>query len=144
MNGLKKLGARVFASVAIMALAATVLLAQTKDTKSKAAGSSSTAKASTPTAKKTSSKPAAEKLDINAATRDQLKELPGIGDATADKIIAGRPYRAKNDLVKRKIVSESTYEGIKEQIIAHQPKAAASGGDAKGGGADKKTAPPKK
>ncbi|HZQ92825.1 MAG TPA: helix-hairpin-helix domain-containing protein [Terriglobales bacterium] len=142
MSGLKKLSARVFVSVAIMALAATVALAQTKDSKSKAAGSSAPAKATTAPAKKTSSKHV-EKLDINAATRDQLKELPGIGDATADKIIAGRPYRAKNDLVKRKIISESTYEGIKEQIIAHQPKAAAAGGDAKGGGSDKKTAPKK-
>jgi competence protein ComEA len=60
-------------------------------------------------------------LDINTATAAQLKALPGMGDAYVARLIAGRPYTAKNQLTTRGILPQSTYEAIKDQIIAHRP-----------------------
>jgi competence protein ComEA len=69
---------------------------------------------------------ASEKLDINSATKDQLEALPGIGNAYSQKIIDGRPYNSKRDLLTRKIVPQKTYDGIQEKIIAHRATGAKS------------------
>ena len=60
-------------------------------------------------------------IDINSAKKEELKKLPGISDAEAVKIIAGRPYGSKAWLVSRKIIDAAVYEGLKQQVIAKQP-----------------------
>lgn len=64
---------------------------------------------------------ATDKIDINTATADQLKAIPGIGDAYSKRIIDGRPYTAKNQLVSRGILPQGVYDKIKDQIIANKP-----------------------
>ncbi len=70
----------------------------------------------------TAAAPKADPVDINSATAMQLKALPGVSEGDAAKIIQGRPYTDKNQLVSRKVVPESTYEKIKDQIVAKQSK----------------------
>jgi competence protein ComEA len=61
-------------------------------------------------------------LDINTASMDDLTALPGIDDARAKRIMAARPYKDKDELVKKGILSQATYDKIKEQIVAGQPR----------------------
>jgi competence protein ComEA len=78
--------------------------------------------------KKAATKPAATAksapLDINSASKDQLSALPGIGDAYSQKIIDGRPYARKDQLVSKNVVPQATYDKIKGQITAKQAPAA--------------------
>lgn len=112
--------ATIFGVTLTIATSSTTLAQAGTGTSNSKAETSSTAKAKTST-------PASEKLDINSATKEQLDALPGIGDAYATKIIANRPYRTKRDLATKKIIPESTYNKIKDQIIAHQATATSGG-----------------
>lgn len=59
-------------------------------------------------------------VDLNSAGVEELKKLPGIGEAYAAKIVKGRPYRGKNELVQRKVLPEGVYEKIRDRVVARQ------------------------
>lgn len=113
---MKRIERKLMAQIAVLVFALS-LLGSTALGQAAPGAASAPSKSSAMAAAKT----AAEKLDLNTATKDQLKELPGIGDAYSQKIIDGRPYRAKNQLVQKKIVPQATYDKIKDLIIAKQP-----------------------
>jgi DNA uptake protein ComE-like DNA-binding protein len=100
---------RKFLSGLIAAIFALSLISGTAVAQYSTSEKSSTAKAAK-----------ADLLDINSASKDELEALPGVGPAYSQKIIDGRPYKKKTDLLNKKIVPASTYNKIKDKIIAKQ------------------------
>ncbi len=99
---------RVLGAMLTLLLLASLAMAQS--------GSSSKSSSKTPAA----STQASSLVDINSATKDQLSALPGIGDKYSDKIIAGRPYANKSQLVSKKVLPQGVYNKISSMIIAKQ------------------------
>lgn len=112
---------RALAVLFMLSLFATASFAQ--------GGTAASGKDATATKKSASSSAKTKKadlVDINAASKEDLTALPGIGDAYSQKIIDGRPYTTKRDLLTKKIVPQATYDQIKDKIIAHHVAGSAS------------------
>jgi DNA uptake protein ComE-like DNA-binding protein len=100
---------RILIAVCMLGLLGSMSFAQKKGTAKKGA---TEAAATAP----------AKLVDINSASKEELGALPGIGDVYSQKIIDGRPYKAKTDLTRKKIIPAATYKKIAGMIIAKQPE----------------------
>lgn len=102
---------RVLAIAAFSLLVASPSMAQTPPART------------TPTTTPATTTAPASAVDINSATKDQLETLKGVGSARADAIIKGRPYKTTQDLVDKKVLPQSTLDGLKDKIAARQASA---------------------
>jgi competence protein ComEA len=120
---------RILTVLCALCLFAGVTFAQTDQSEKKGTSDSSKkGKKSDTSSDSSSKKSSSKKIDINSASKEDLAALPVIGDATAQKIIDGRPYKSKHDLVTKNILSQDQYDKVKDQLVAHGGK---SGGTKK-------------
>ena len=85
-------------------------------------GTMAPATPATPRAPGAAVAPQAGMVDLNSATEHELKALPGLSEADATKIIRGRPFTDKSQLVSRRVISEATYDKVKDHVVVKQPK----------------------
>ena len=124
----------LFRALSFIAIVSAVVTAQppvakksATDTKAKSAKTATKAATTATTATKAADQAkdaAAKTMDLNSASKADLMTLTGIGDKISDKIIAGRPFKAKNELVAKGILTQGVYDKIKDLIIAKQAKQA--------------------
>ena len=108
---------RLIQLLSLTLLAALAVVAQSSAT-APAKGAASSTKKGSAAASSTSSDKSIGVIDINSATAEELKQIPGIGDAYAAKIVANRPYRAKNELVDKKVLPAGVYAKVKDHLVA--------------------------
>jgi competence protein ComEA len=112
---------RYLAAVALSALLAVPVAAQTASPSTSTSRPAATAPSTTGQSRTTTGTQAQSGLiDINSASAQELDQLPGVGPARAQAIIANRPYKGKDDLARRKVVPQNVYDQIKDKIIARQ------------------------
>lgn len=118
---MKKNAIRMLLVALVLVLSVSVVVSQTPtQPQTKAPDTKQTTAAPAPAAAKEVAPPTTKLLDLNSATKEQLDALPGIGPKYAQKIIDGRPYAKKDQLVSKKIIPQGTYDKIKDLIIAKQ------------------------